>query len=246
MDQYCIPWLQKAAPLAEDIRTLKSENDSLKAEDSAYQKRIIELVIEKQDEQLRSVKTIIEAEMKSYSSAVKSTVKSELESFSAAVSKSCSSAFAPKKLQAVVQKVAEKKERSSNIIIYGLKEAPDENLRTEVETVSAQIDEKPVVKDCRRVGASKTDSIRPVKFNLSSQAHVVQVLKSARKLHTVDGYKSVYICPDRSAEERKAYKKLVEELKKKRDSETDEVYYIRHNKIVSYSKNSEPTMTGNE
>ena len=85
-----------------------------------------------------------------------------------------------------------------------------------------------------------------VKFRLSSQARVVQVLKSARKLRTVDGYESVYICPDRSAEERKAYKKLVEELKKKRDSETDKVYYIRHNKIVSYSKNSEPAKTGKE
>ena len=85
----------------------------------------------------------------------------------------------------------------------------------------AQIDEKPVVKDCCRVGANKTDSIGSVKFSLSSHAPLAQVLKSAIKLCTADGYTTVYICPDRSAEERKAYKKLVEERKKKRDSETD-------------------------
>ena len=119
LDQYCIPWLQKAAPLAEEVRTLRGEK-SLKAENLAYQKRIFELqnqVIEKRDEQLRSVKTTVEAEMKLYSLAVKSTLKSEMESYPAAVSKICSSVFAPKKLQAVVQKVAEKKERSSNIIV---------------------------------------------------------------------------------------------------------------------------------
>ena len=79
--------------------------------------------------------------MKSYSSAVKSTLKSEMESHSVALSKSCFSALVPKKLQAVVQKVVVKKERSSNIIIYRLKEVPDKNLPTAVETVLAQIEE---------------------------------------------------------------------------------------------------------
>ena len=115
-----------------------------------------------------------------------------------------------------------------------------------METVLAAIGEKPVIKDCSRVGTSRSDSTRPVKFCLRSHAHVAQVLKNARKLRTVDGYKSVYICPDRSVEERKAYKKLVEELKVKRNTETDKVHLIRHNKVVSYNKSSEPIKTGVE
>lgn len=235
LDQYCIPWLQKSAPLAEEARNLRSENETLKAENSAYQKQIIDLqnqLIEKQDEQLKSVKATVETEMKSYSSVV----KSEMESYSAAVSKSCSAALAPKKLQAVVQKATEKNERSQNVIIYGLSEEVNEDLPAKVETVLAEIGEKPVIKDCSRVGTNGTDSIRPVKFCLRSHSHVAQVLKNARKLRTADGYKSVYICPDRSFEERKAFKKLVEELKVKRDSETDKVHLIRHNKVVSISK----------
>ena len=72
------------------------------------------------------------------------------------------------------------------------------------------------------------------------------MLKNAKKLHTQDGYRSVYICPDRSPEERKAYKKLVEEVKRKRNTETDKVHFILRNKIVSHSKNCSPDSSGNE
>ena len=85
-----------------------------------------------------------------------------------------------------------------------------------------------------------------MKFSLKSQAHVTQVLKDARKLRLIDGFRSVYICPDRSIEERKAYKKLVEEVKMKRENETDKVHFIRHNKVVSHSKNCKPLRSGNE
>ena len=180
--------------------------------------------------------------MKSYSTAVKSTVQAEMQSYSSVVAKTCSTALAPKKLQAVVQKVAEKSERSQNVIIYGLKEEPDELLQGKVEAVLAEIGEKPTISDCCRVGTRTDNSIRPVKFSLRSQAHVTQVLK----LRSIDGFRSVYICPDRSLEERKAYKKLVEEVKMKRETETDKVHFIRHNEVVSHSKNCEPHKCGSE
>ena len=102
---------------------------------------------------VESVKLTVETEMKSYSSALKSTVKSEMESYSSAVTKSCSNALAPKKLQSVVQRVAEKKERSENVIIYGLKEEQDEHLQSKVASVLAEIGEKPILKDCYVVGS---------------------------------------------------------------------------------------------
>ena len=245
LDMFCLPWLQKAAPLAEEVRNLKSENQALKTENSSYQKRIISLqnqLIEKQEEQLNSVKSTVETELKTYSAAVKSTVQSQMMSYSKALTKSCSTALAPKKLHAAVQKVAQKEERSKNVMIYGLKEKSDDDheLVSRVESVLSEVGEKPVIKDCCRIGLKKENSVRPVRFSLNSSAHVIQVLKNARKLRNVDGYGSIYICPDRSPEERKAYKKLVEELKQKRDTECDKVHYISHNKIVSTPKNSSP------
>ena len=244
LDTYCVPWLQKAAPLAEEVRTLRSEVQKLTAENSAYQKRVIDLqtqLIDKQNEQLNSVKSMVETEMKTYSASVKSTVETEMKSYSEAVSKSCSNAFAPKKIQAAVQKASEKEERNHNVIIYGLEEKNNENLRSNVEEVLSEIGEKPRIQDCCRVGLKKEGSSRPIKFSLSSAAHVIQILRNARKLRSKNGFGSIYVCPDRSLEERKAYKKLVEEVKMKRDSEPDKAHFIRRNKVVSAPfKNSQP------
>ena len=249
LDQYCLPWLQKAAPLTKELSSLKDEVQTLRQENLSYQKRVIELqnrLIEKQDEQLNSVASTVEKEMKTYSSVVESTVKSQMETYSSTVAKKCSSAFAPQRLQAAVLKVEDKKKRSQNVVIYGLEEEQNEQLQLKVETILADIGEKPVVKDCCRVGRNRENATRPIKFSLSSQAHVAHVLKNAKKLRTQDGYRSVYICPDRSPEERKAYKKLVEEVKRKRDTETDKVHFILRNKIVSHSKNCSPDSSGNE
>ena len=101
-----------------------------------------------------------------------------------------------------------------------------------------------MIRDSCRIGISKGDSVRPVKFTLSSSEHVVRILRNAKKLRDKDGYESVYICPDRPIEERAAYKKLVEELKRKRDQESNKVHYIRNNKIVSSSRDSVPAVAG--
>ena len=154
LDQYCLPWLEKAAPLAEEVRVLRSENQTLKDENTVYQKQIIDLqnqVIEKQNEQLKSVQSTIEQEMKTYSAAV-----------SGAVSKSCSTAMAPKKIQAAVQNLAKKEERSKNVIVYGLKEAEGEQLDCRVGEVLAELGEKPMIRDSCRIGISKGPSINYV------------------------------------------------------------------------------------
>ena len=101
-----------------------------------------------------------------------------------------------------------------------------------------EIGEKPVVSDCCRVGTVKKDAVRPVKFSCSSSEVVAQVLRKARLLRSKEGYETVYICPDRTVDERRAYKKLWEEVKEKRKSESSKVHIIRNNKIVSFDRNS--------
>ena len=67
-----------------------------------------------------------------------------------------------------------------------------------------------------------------------------QVLRKARLLRLKKGFKSVYMCPDRTFEERQAHKKLLQELKLKHAAYPDKFFAIRNNEVVSVSKNSFP------
>ena len=69
--------------------------------------------------------------------------------------------------------------------------------------------------------------VRPVKFSEKSSDVENQLVRKAKLLRTKEWFKSVYICPDRTVSERRAYKKLVEELKLKRQYEPDKFYLIR-------------------
>ena len=181
--------LWKCCPVYEEYQELKAE----KIED---QRTIIELqaVIKKKEEELEEVKE-----------SVKSSVKCEIKSYASAVTKTCAAALAPKKLTAAIKTVAENEDRKRNIIIHGLKEEDNEVISAKVEEV--EIDEKPIIKDCCRFGSIKEESIRPVKFFLSSTDMVQQVLRKTRRLRLKEQYKSLYIFPDRSFGERQAFRK---------------------------------------
>jgi len=216
LNRYASPHLQMAA------ERVDKQNISLIAE----QKTVIDLqkeLIEKKDEELKSVQTTVQTEMKSYSSALKKT---------------CAAALTPKKICTAVKTIAEKDERSRNIVIYGISESDGEKLENKVSEVLGEINEKPSLRDCCRVGLKRADTSRPTKLSLNSSDTAAQVLRKAKLLRTKEGYKNIYICPDRSVEERRAFKKLWEELKEKRKAEPNRVHFIRNNKIVSSDKNS--------
>ena len=105
---------------------------------------------------------------------------------------------------------------------------------------SSEHREKPVVRDSCRVGIKKSSNIRPIKFTLSSSDGVGQVLSKAKLLRSKEGLKSltVYLCLDRTIDERRAYKKLVQELKLKREAGPDKSFLIKNNKIAMVSENS--------
>ncbi len=225
LDSFAAPLLNTGVDMLDEFQKLKE--DKIK-----HQETIITLqdkLIEKKEVEI---------------SAIQSTVKSEMKSYSSAVSKSCTAALAPKKIQAAVKKVAEKNDRSRNVVIYGVPEKNSEELEKCVEDILAEIEEKPRVQHCCRIGLAKPEKCRPIKFTLSSQDHVNQVLRKTKLLRTKEGFSSVYVCPDRSVEERKAFKKLLDELKQKRISETDYVHTIKNNKTVSVRRDSIPGKTG--
>jgi hypothetical protein len=53
-------------------------------------------------------------------------------SYSEIVSISCTTALAPKKIQADIMKVADTSERSKKVIVYGLEEKDNEQLQSNV------------------------------------------------------------------------------------------------------------------
>ena len=233
-DSFCVPQLQEVT------KRLDEQNSKI----IEGQNTIIDLqkkVIENKEDELKSLKNSVHDEVKS---TVQTTVETELKSYSSALSKTCSAALAPKKIQAAVKSASEKDDRSRNVIIYGAEEADQEMLSDKVSEILLEIGEKPTVRDCCRVGLRKGTTPRPVKFSLSSSDLVNQVLRKARLLRTKEGFQSVYISPDRTVEERRAYKRLIEELKKKRQAEPDKFYIIRNNKIVSTAESSPPAQTG--
>ncbi|KAL5250473.1 hypothetical protein ACHWQZ_G016267 [Mnemiopsis leidyi] len=224
MDEFSVPLLKNAI---RSVESLTKRIDELQREKIDDQRKIIQLkdeVLDKRSNELNDVK---------------STVQTEIKSFSSIVKKNCPATLSRKKIEAAVKSVCEKEDRSKNIIIYGIEETSGEVLTDEVSKVLEEIGEKPVVTDCVRVGVknSTDDRPRPIKFSLRNSDHVAQVLRSAKRLHTKEGYKSVYICPDRTVQERKAFKILVDQLKEKRKLEPNGTYYIRNNRILSSGDN---------
>ena len=220
LDNYCSPLLFSATKLQDEI-------DQLKDEKIADQNTVIKLqgqLLEKKSEDLTSVQATVQSELKTWSSVVKN---------------SCSKALAPKKMKAALKRASEEEDRSQNLVIYGLPEKSEEILEKRVLEVLENIDEKPRIVSCCRMGRTVSNggpAVKPIKFTLSGSDHVRRVLSKARKLREVEGYESVYISPDRSAEQRAAFRKLVLEVKQKRELESQRVHVIRNNKIVSSEK----------
>lgn len=220
LDNYCSPLLFSATKLQDEI-------DQLKDEKIADQNTVIKLqgqLLEKKSEDLTSVQATVQSELKTWSSVVKN---------------SCSKALAPKKMKAALKRASEEEDRSQNLVIYGLPEKSEEILEKRVLEVLENIDEKPRIVSCCRMGRTVSNggpAVKPIKFTLSGSDHVRRVLSKARKLREVEGYDSVYISSDRSAEQRAAFRKLVLEVKQKRELEPQRVHVIRNNKIVSSEK----------
>ena len=176
-------WLVQVCTILNEYSIPLLECQELTAEKIKDQRTIIELqeeVIKKKEEELKAVKESVE-----------STVKCEIKSYASAVTKTCAAALAPRKLTAAIKTVAENEDRKRNVIIYGIKEEDNEVVSAKVEEVLAEIDEKPIIKDCCRVGNIREESIRPVKFSLSSTDMVQQVLRKARRLRLKEQYQSV-------------------------------------------------------
>jgi len=224
LDSNAVPLLYAAQEVTERVNELREE----KIDDQDTIIKLQQQLLHKGDEDFKSVKNTVQQELKSYSSVL---------------TRSCSSALSSKKLEAVVRKVAVTEDMSKNAIVYGLAETEHEKLLEKVEEVLAEIGERPKLTNCCRVGTKKDTVIRPVKISLNSSDHVNQILRNAKLLHTKVGYSGIYICPDRTAAQRKADKQLWDQLKGKRKLEPEKDHRIRNGGIVSSVRDSAPVVS---
>ena len=79
-----------------------------------------------------------------------------------------------------------------------------------------------MIKDCCRIGFKKPQAVRPVKFTVNSSDMAMQILRKSCLLRSKEDFRSVYVCPDRTDEERAAIR--IERDKKKKVKEVKAPY----------------------
>ena len=121
-----------------------------------------------------------------------------------------------------MKSAADRDDRKKNVIIYGVSETEGEVVANQIEEVLSQLNEKPMIKDCCRIGFKKPEAVRPIKFTVNSSDMAMQILHKSFVLRSKEDFRSVYVCPDRTDEERAAIR--IERNKKKKEvKEVEEV-----------------------
>ncbi len=139
-------------------------------------------------------------------------------------------------MKTVVQTAVREEDRSRNIMVFGLPEQKGEILNDNVAEVFEQLGAKPKIEACRLGRTAEGKATRPVKVTLSSNSTVNQILFNARTLRHVQKFKSVFIAPDRSPDDRAKQNQLVQQLKKMKDSEPEKRHFIRGGKVCTVDK----------
>ena len=232
--------LHRAMLVLEDVTTVITTDfemapNCVKGQMFQSEQKIVKLqsdLIECRNEQLESFKTVVvstvgesvEAETKSYSSALQRNLPQLEPSVTA------------EELKKAVQTVVQEEDRGRNVMIFNLPEQEGEEINTVVAGVFEAIGEKPRVEACRIGKRKSTNLRRPVKVTFSNSTVVTQILSKTKNLRKVNDLKSVFVCPDRSAEQRAKQKLLVTDLKRLAREQTDKKHFIRNGEIVSVDK----------
>ena len=211
--------------------------DCVKHEVMESQKTIIKL----QSELLDCKNTQLVSLQSSVKTSVGESVKAEFESYSAAlqstsVPAAVSEPVSSDTIKQVVQTVYQEEDRSKNLIIFGLPEQQNEDLSELVNEVFQEIGVKPRVESCRVGRRRSGNTIRPVQVTAASSTTVTQILSKSRKLRSSTKFKTVFINPDRSLEQRAKQRELVNNVKKLKTEQPAKIHFIRNATIISIDK----------
>ena len=220
------------------LKLAAAKIDELKSDTLKNQKSLIDLqkeVIQKKSEQLKSVET---------------TVKEEIKTWAGVVTKSCSniSTAIPKKIKEVVREAVTAEDRSHNVVIFGATEEEDQdkdhtavNDDTCVRKIFDIVDIGPCFVDHHRAGLKKSGQSRPLIVRVQAPHVVMEVLANAKMLKGSRFYGSCYLAPDRSPEQRATHKKLITEMKKRREEQPDKYFFIKGGKVCCVERTVKQT-----
>ncbi len=152
--------------------------------------------------------------------------------------------FTPATLKSAVRSAVEDEDRSRNFVIFRKKEDTDEDVSRTVAGILDDINEKPMIVECRRIGKIEHGKDRPIKVKLTSSDAVSHVLSKAKYLKKSSGNKGTFLAPDRSPEERKVHSTLVGQLKTEMKTNPDRYHFIRGGQIISVEKATSTTTEG--
>ena len=250
----CIRSLHFVGYLLDNVKDLRNASSSLQNRLIDSQQQIISTqaeVSQYKTEQLetlrKSVETSVFDSVKTVEASLVDSVKAELQSYSSAVLKSPpvpeykEQTISSETLTKVVKNFVEEEDRSRNVVIFGLSEESGEVLADKVVEVFENIGQKPKVEVCRVGRKKNTDSSRPVKVKVSSSLVVQQLLANAKNLRNVAKFKTVFVCPDRSPEQRQIQRELVTEMKGRAEAEPEKRFFIRAGQIRSSEKAKDNT-----
>lgn len=193
-------------------------------------------VIENQDSVIRLQQEVISSVKDAVKTSVEDSVKAEFETYSSVLQSNSNPDFSPIHVREVVRTAVDEQDRSRNLIVFGLTEEVNENLESAVGEVMQQLGEKPRAAVTRlgkvaNIGESRNS--RPVKVTFTSSLMVSTILSKSKDLKGTTKFSNVFICPDRSLEQRVAHRKLVSELRNKQKEEADKRHFIRGDKVYS-------------
>lgn len=228
-------WVEDATCLVNQneavVKHLLAVIDKFKSEALLAQQKIIKLqdkLLDKKNEEINSFK-------QDCTQTVQETVKEEIRSFSEVLKSAPQTpAVCEEKLKLVVKSAIEEDDKGKNLIIHGLKEEEKEKLQSKVTPILEVLGaSKAKVEVCRIGKKSTTKSVRPVKVVFASNSQARLVLSKAKQLKDTAAYKSVFLSPDRTLEERVAHQKLIIKLKEERARDKTSRHFIRNGKICS-------------
>jgi hypothetical protein len=234
-DTLCI--LRKLCIEHQDYRAI-ADPVPLQAELIKSQKQVVELqgeLLACKDEQLACKNEQLQSLQSSVKDTVEESLKAEFVTYSS-LFQSPAPAIAADTVKSFVKTVVEEEDRSRSLMLFGLAESANEKLSDRVGEVFQEVGEKPRFEACRLgKSSSSTDTkkVRPVRVTLSSATMASHILSKSRKLMKTVNHQSVFICPDRTPDQRLKHKELVLEMRAKETEEPKKKHFIRRGKVCS-------------
>ena len=230
VSQFCSAWTHVVNQNVL-IQKLREENERLSAKVIADHEVVIELhreIKNAREQEIEGLKSVIET-------AVDTSMKKSYSEVTATVTSTATPALDTRVMRKVVQDATEADMRAKNLIVFGLPESAEEDLKESVSNVLDAVGEKPNF-EVERVGKTREGKIRPVLVKLRSTAVAAQIRRKAGKLKKTEMFSSVFICPDRTQLQRREHKACVEELKKRCNQEPNRLHVIRDGTVISMDK----------